>query len=51
MVLKLLGYRQEKDTVNILTHCNTGWLATIDWGTATSQFIMLIKKELKFMFG
>ena len=22
--------------VNILTHCNAGWLATIDWGTATS---------------
>lgn len=23
-------------TVNILTHCNAGWLATVDWGTATS---------------
>ena len=22
--------------VNILTHCNAGWLATVDWGTATS---------------
>ncbi len=22
--------------VNILTHCNAGWLATLDWGTATS---------------
>lgn len=22
--------------VNILTHCNAGWLATIDWGTATA---------------
>ena len=22
------------DTVNILTHCNAGWLATVDWGTA-----------------
>jgi methylthioribose-1-phosphate isomerase len=21
-------------TVNILTHCNAGWLATVDWGTA-----------------
>ena len=27
---------KKKDTVNILTHCNAGWLATIDWGTATS---------------
>jgi methylthioribose-1-phosphate isomerase len=22
--------------VRILTHCNAGWLATVDWGTATS---------------
>ena len=22
--------------VNLLTHCNAGWLATVDWGTATS---------------
>jgi methylthioribose-1-phosphate isomerase len=24
------------EPVNILTHCNAGWLATCDWGTATS---------------
>ena len=29
-------YSKKKDTVNILTHCNAGWLATINWGTATS---------------
>ncbi|MGR3512989.1 MAG: S-methyl-5-thioribose-1-phosphate isomerase [Paracoccaceae bacterium] len=22
--------------VHVLTHCNAGWLATVDWGTATS---------------
>jgi methylthioribose-1-phosphate isomerase len=22
--------------VNVLTHCNAGWLATVDWGTATA---------------
>lgn len=22
------------DRINILTHCNAGWLATVDWGTA-----------------
>ena len=22
------------ETVNVLTHCNAGWLATVDWGTA-----------------
>lgn len=24
------------DPVRVLTHCNAGWLATVDWGTATS---------------
>ena len=24
------------EVINILTHCNAGWLATVDWGTATS---------------
>ncbi len=27
---------EKKKKVNILTHCNAGWLATIDWGTATA---------------
>jgi methylthioribose-1-phosphate isomerase len=26
--------------VNILTHCNAGWLATVDWGTATAPMYM-----------
>jgi len=26
--------RKKGETVNILTHCNAGWLATVDWGTA-----------------
>nr|WP_321354307.1 S-methyl-5-thioribose-1-phosphate isomerase [uncultured Draconibacterium sp.] len=29
-------YKKKKSTVNILTHCNAGWLACIDWGTATA---------------
>lgn len=28
--------RKGGEPVNILTHCNAGWLATVDWGTATS---------------
>ena len=27
---------KSRDRVNVLTHCNAGWLATCDWGTATS---------------
>lgn len=26
----------KQGVVNVLTHCNAGWLATVDWGTATS---------------
>jgi len=29
-------YKRKGETVNILTHCNAGWLACIDWGTATA---------------
>ena len=39
--------KKKKDTVNILTHCNAGWLATIDWGTATSPIYHAHKKGIK----
>jgi methylthioribose-1-phosphate isomerase len=29
-------YNRKQSTVNILTHCNAGWLGCVDWGTATS---------------
>jgi methylthioribose-1-phosphate isomerase len=28
--------RKGSGPVNVLTHCNAGWLATVDWGTALS---------------
>ena len=40
-------FSKKKDTVNILTHCNAGWLATIDWGTATSPIYHAHKKGIK----
>ena len=40
-------FNKKKDTVNILTHCNAGWLATIDWGTATSPIYHAHKKGIK----
>ena len=39
-------YNRKKDTVNILTHCNAGWLATINWGTATSPIYHAHKKGI-----
>lgn len=32
--------------VNVLTHCNAGWLATVDWGTALAPIYMAHDKGL-----
>ena len=39
-------YNKKKNTLNILTHCNAGWLATINWGTATSPIYHAHKKGI-----
>ena len=39
-------YNKKKSTVNILTHCNAGWLATVDWGTALSPIFKAKKKNI-----
>jgi len=33
-LIEAARHRKHGDRVNILTHCNAGWLATVDWGTA-----------------
>jgi methylthioribose-1-phosphate isomerase len=35
-IIKEISNKKSKNKVNILTHCNAGWLATIDYGTATA---------------
>jgi methylthioribose-1-phosphate isomerase len=35
-VLRGAAARRPGRPLNILTHCNAGWLATVDWGTATA---------------
>lgn len=32
--------KRSKGPLNVLTHCNAGWLATVDWGTATAPIYM-----------
>ena len=32
--------KQPGERVNVLTHCNAGWLATVDWGTATAPIYL-----------
>ncbi len=33
-LIKAHADKKGGERVNILTHCNAGWLATVDWGTA-----------------
>ena len=33
-------YAARKRPINILTHCNAGWIATVDWGTVTAPIFM-----------
>ncbi len=35
-MLRDLAVRHPGRPINVLTHCNAGWLATVDWGTATA---------------
>lgn len=37
-VARAEGRHQQR--VNILTHCNAGWIATVDWGTALAPIYM-----------
>ena len=39
-------YEKKGDTVNILTHCNAGWLAFVDYGTATAPMYEAQKRGI-----
>lgn len=36
IIREIAAAKPEGEPVRVLTHCNAGWLATVDWGTATS---------------
>jgi len=36
LIRDIAATKKAAEPVNVLTHCNAGWLATVDWGTATS---------------
>jgi methylthioribose-1-phosphate isomerase len=38
--------KKDGGTVNLLTHCNAGWLATIEYGTATAPIYVAHEKGL-----
>jgi methylthioribose-1-phosphate isomerase len=38
--IRQLAGTKDHQPVNILTHCNAGWLATVDWGTALAPIYL-----------
>lgn len=46
-LIEKIATQKKGKPVNILTHCNAGWLATIDWGTATSPIYQAHKAGIK----
>jgi methylthioribose-1-phosphate isomerase len=40
LIEAIAATREPGEAVNILTHCNAGWLATVDWGTATAPIYL-----------
>lgn len=36
LIKEIAAHKKQSEPVRVLTHCNAGWLATVDWGTATS---------------
>jgi methylthioribose-1-phosphate isomerase len=45
-LIEELSRRKNGATVNILTHCNAGWLAFVDHGTATSPIYAAFEKGI-----
>ena len=45
-LIEAVAGRKNGEPVQILTHCNAGWLATVDWGTATAPIYMAHDREI-----
>ena len=46
-LIEAISAHKPSEPVNILTHCNAGWLACVDWGTATSPIYQAHDKGVK----
>jgi methylthioribose-1-phosphate isomerase len=45
-LIEAIAERKRGGSVNILTHCNAGWLATVDWGTAIAPIYVAQERGL-----
>ena len=46
IIRRIAETKKPGEPVNILTHCNAGWLATVDYGTATAPICLSIEEGL-----
>jgi methylthioribose-1-phosphate isomerase len=47
LIETIAARKKPGEGINILTHCNAGWLATVDWGTATAPIYLAHDRGLK----
>ncbi|MCD1636336.1 S-methyl-5-thioribose-1-phosphate isomerase [Martelella mediterranea] len=43
IIKEIAAKKKPGEPVNILTHCNAGWLATVDYGTATAPIYLAME--------
>jgi methylthioribose-1-phosphate isomerase len=46
-IIRAHAEKKGGETVNILTHCNAGWLACVDWGTALAPIYLAHDQGIK----
>jgi len=46
LIEDIAARKRPGERVNVLTHCNAGWLATVDWGTATAPIYLAHDKGI-----
>jgi len=46
LIEAIAATKKPGERVNVLTHCNAGWLATVDWGTATAPIYQAFDKGI-----
>jgi len=46
VIREIASRKKPGEPVNILTHCNAGWLATVDYGTATAPIYLAVEEGI-----
>src|SRR5690606_28435872 len=46
LIRQIAASKKPGEPVNILTHCNAGWLATVDYGTATAPIYLATEGDI-----